>query len=154
MRFVQAATVAYQPMEKIVLGDALDLAEFPDDVTKLRQQMVGVRQDIDQLFEATDVGKKSTHQNTLRIDAHGRTNLIVQLATLTILIDRDLISIDDAVGRIEQIEYSLADQMPGFADPMVRAGVKRATDWLRSNKREPRPRRKLALVSSSKPENI
>lgn len=127
-------------MENIFLGDALDLAEFPDEATKLRQQMVGARQDIDQLFEARDVASKFTHENARRIDAHVRVNLVLHLSTITHLVEAKLISIDEAVGRIEQIHSSFADLDPGYANLMVSLGVKRATDWLRSNKKEPRQR--------------
>jgi len=82
----------------------------------------------------------------LGLDAHGRSNIVLQLTPLTLLIDPRIISIDEAVERMEQIHSSLADQMPGYADPMVLAGVKYAIDWLRLHKKEPRPRRKLALV--------
>ena len=125
-------------MDKVNLGDALDLAEFPDDVTKLRQQMIGVRQDIDQLFEARDVASKFTLENACRIAAQGRANLILQLSTITHLVDAGLVSIDGAIDRIEHLQSVLAKQLPSYGDPMVSAGVRLATDWLRAQKKQPR----------------
>jgi hypothetical protein len=125
-------------MDKINLGDALDLAEFPDEATKLRQQMVGVRQDIDQLFEASDIADKSTLESARRMAAHGRANLILQLSTVTHLVDAGLVSIDEAINRIEHLQSVFAKQIPGYGDPMVSAGVRLATEWLRAQKKQPR----------------
>lgn len=44
-------------MRKIHLGDAIDLAQFPDPLTQLDHQMTGVRQDIAQLVDAKDVAE-------------------------------------------------------------------------------------------------
>ncbi|SRR5579871_2817359 len=126
--------------------DALDLAEFPDEQTKLRQQMIGVKQDIGQLFAAQDVADKLALGNVIRSAAHGRSHMTLQLSTITILIDAGLISIDDVVARIEQIQSSLAEQLPGYADPMVQAGVKFATDWLLAHKKQRRRSWKPVIV--------
>lgn len=122
---------------KIVLGDALDFAEFPDDLTKLKHQMVGVRQDIDALVEAGGLSRNDSVATAHRIDAHWRTNMIVQLSTLTLLIDANLVSIEEAAARIEQVQVAFAKGDPGYSTPMAQAIIERATAWLRAHEKKP-----------------
>jgi hypothetical protein len=123
--------------KEIVLGDVLDFVEFPDDISKLKAQLIGVRADIHQLRECNDMSEKVAMGSATRIDAGFRSSLVIQLSTITMLIDAKLISIEEAVSRIEQIHSSFAQGDPGYSTPMATDMIKRVTDWLRAHARKP-----------------
>jgi hypothetical protein len=123
--------------DSISLGDALDLAGFPDEASKLKQQMIGVRQTLDQHAASLDISGKAELANATRIDAHWRSTLVIQLSTITMLIDAKLITIEEAALRIEQIHSSFAESDLGYSSELVVGTIKRATDWLRAHEKKP-----------------
>jgi hypothetical protein len=69
-----------------------------------------------------------------RADADRRAHVVVDLATLTILIDAKLVTIEEAAARIEKIQSVL--QEPYRAED-VSARIKIVTEWLRSHVKQP-----------------
>jgi hypothetical protein len=102
--------------------DALDLVDFPDDVAKLKQQMVAVRQDIDFLRKSGDASFKAGVDSARRVDVNWRANLIVQLSTITLMVDAKLVSIEEAASRIEHIQSVFAKSDPAYENPLVLMG--------------------------------
>jgi hypothetical protein len=67
-------------------------------------------------------------------DSDRRSNLVVDLATLTLLIDAKLVTTEQAAQRIEKIQSVLPAQ---YQTEDVNARLKLATVWLRSHVEQP-----------------
>jgi hypothetical protein len=122
-------------MDKINLGHAVDLIEDLDKRREMKLACLG--QDVDQLFEAKKASDQREVETIGRIDAHWRANLMMHLATLTLLIDNNACTIDQACVRIESMHSSFANSDPGFDTPIARGTIEWATQWLRAHQDKP-----------------
>jgi hypothetical protein len=79
----------------------------------------------------------------VRADANRRGHIVVELATLTLMIDAKLVTIEEAAQRIEKIQSVLP---PAYQAEDVSLRVKWITDWLRDHDKKPRePWRPLVI---------
>jgi hypothetical protein len=70
----------------------------------------------------------------VRADANRRGHIVVELATLTLMIDAKLVTIEEAAQRIEKIQSVLP---PAYQAEDVSLRVKWITDWLRDHEEAP-----------------
>lgn len=75
-------------------------------------------------------------ENAKNIDTDWRTTFVLHLATLTLLIDAKLCTIEEAARRVEHIQRVLPEQ---FHSPDVDQRLGVITDWLRQNENAPKP---------------
>lgn len=71
----------------------------------------------------------------VRADADRRGHFVIELATLTLLIDAKIVTIEEAAQRIEKIQGVLPEQ---YQAEDVTLRVKHITEWLRGHVKQPR----------------
>jgi len=69
-----------------------------------------------------------------RIDANRKGHVVVELATITLLIDAGLVTTEQVAQRIEEIQSVLPDP---YRDEAVSLRVRAITEWLRGHEKQP-----------------